>query len=274
MAESPAGEERNSEGGRTVPAWLRPDGGEPGRDRRCAFCGEEAPRDSAFCPNDGRALTAAILPGGSRPLTVLFTDIEDSVLLNERLGDIDWAHLVDEHNGIVRVAVDQHAGFEVKVTGDGFLVIFGDAASAVRCAIAIQRGLEAAAAHRLYWPVQVRIGIHTGAVILRPGGDVLGRTVNIAQRIMYKADGGEIWASTAVRAGAAAVVEDRRWIDRGPRRLRGVTGRHPLHELDWAATAPPEEEGAGRAVEEAAGLEVGGRSPLRQSSGQASTGSG
>ena len=134
----------------SVPPWLlaeEPDAGAPGG-RICAFCGEEAPSDSAFCPNDGKALTAALFPASGTPLTVVFTDIEDSVKLTERLGDFAWADIVDAHNVIVRQSIEQHSGFEVKVTGDGFLIVFADPTQAVRCAQDIQQRMAVQGARR------------------------------------------------------------------------------------------------------------------------------
>ncbi len=219
----------------SVPQWLLTEGddGAALTDRVCAFCGEEAPPDSVFCPNDGKALTAALSPASGAPLTVVFTDIEDSVQLTERLGDFAWADIVDDHNLIVRQSIEQFAGFEVKVTGDGFLVVFADPLQAVMCGQEIQRRMAAHAARRPDWPVRVRIGIHRGEVILRPGGDVLGRTVNMAERVMSKAAGGEVWLSDKVYEKVCANLHESKWLDRGERRLRGVSGRQHLYELAW-----------------------------------------
>ncbi len=224
-----------------VPEWLAPQATARAEARRnvCAFCGEEAPPDSAFCPRDGRALSAALVPGGGRSLTVLFTDIEDSVRLNERLGDLKWADIVDEHNLLVRAAVDRFAGFEVKITGDGFLVAFAEPANAAHCAITIQQRITRHASGRVDWPVRVRIGIHMGEVIVRRGGDILGRTVNLAERILGKGAGGEIWVSERVYADVRGLIAAEHWIDRGMRRLRGVSGRQHLYQLEWGEDVQP-----------------------------------
>lgn len=235
----PADQEAQQRRRTAAPPWIlseEPDAGLP-RGKVCAFCGEEAPPDSAFCPNDGRALTAALLPASGTPLTVLFTDIEDSVQLTERLGDLAWADVVDDHNSIIRETIAHHGGFEVKVTGDGFLIVFADAAAAVRCSADVQRRIRARVQHHPDWPVSLRIGLHRGDVILRPGGDVLGRTVNMAQRVMDKSSGDEIWVSEKVYEQAAHTFPTDAWLDRGMRRLRGVPGRQHLYELDWAAAA-------------------------------------
>ena len=219
-----------------LPDWMLAE--EPvtgtGRGRTCAFCGLEAPPDSAFCPNDGRSLTAALRPAADAPLSVVFTDIEDSVWLTVRFGDATWTEIVDEHNAVVREALQRHSGFEVKVTGDGFLIVFPDPIHAVRAAVGIQRRVTARAEQHRNWPVRVRIGIHRGEVVVRPGGDVLGHTVNMAERIMKKAAGGEIWVSDSVYAHVEAAIPSEDWLDRGLRRLRGVPQRQHLYELDWA----------------------------------------
>ena len=224
-----------------VPPWIladQPDGGSA-QGRVCAFCGEEAPPDSAFCPNDGRALTAALFPASGAPLTVLFTDIEDSVQLTERYGDSAWVDIVDDHNQIVREAIASFAGFEVKVTGDGFLIVFADPVNAVKSAIDVQRRIAERGAQRPDWPVVVRMGLHRGEVILRPGGDILGRTVNMAQRVMDKSGGGEVWVSASVYAEVVGSIPEDQWLDRGMRRLRGVAGRQHLYELVWSASEIP-----------------------------------
>ena len=217
----------------TAPAWLVSDQDKDGS-RICAFCGEEAPPDSAFCPNDGRALTASLYPTSGTTLTVLFTDIEDSVLLTERLGDAAWADIVDDHDTIIRKSTERNAGFEVKGTGDGFLVVFATAVQAAKAAREIQRRIAARVAARPDWPVRVRIGLHRGDVLLRPGGDILGRTVNMAQRVMGKSEGGEIWLSSTVYQEIRGDFASEALLDRGPRRLRGMDGRQQLYELVWS----------------------------------------
>ena len=89
-------------------------------------------------------------------VTLLFTDIEDSVAMTERLGDQRWLELLRAHNAIVRDHVAAHGGYEVKSQGDGFMVAFGSARQALQCAIAIQRAF-AEHNERAAEPVRVRI---------------------------------------------------------------------------------------------------------------------
>ncbi len=220
--------------GDAPPSWL---GGErrAAEERSCAFCGELAPPASSFCPNCGRALTAALLPPHGEALAVVFTDIEDSTQLTERLGDAMWEAIIDEHNDIVREELHRHRGFEVKLTGDGFLIVFADALDAVRCATRIQARVTLRAAHRgAAWPVRVRMGIHLGDVILRPGGDILGRTVNMASRILAKGDGGMVLGSSDFVEEVERAVPWEFWVDMGARRIRGLSRRERIYRLNWA----------------------------------------
>ncbi|HLA19075.1 MAG TPA: adenylate/guanylate cyclase domain-containing protein, partial [Dehalococcoidia bacterium] len=73
-------------------------------------------------------------------VTIMFSDIEGSTALAERLGDRRFIELLREHNAIVREQVKAHGGFEVKSQGDGFMLAFQSARRALQCAIDIQRG--------------------------------------------------------------------------------------------------------------------------------------
>jgi adenylate cyclase len=64
----------------------------------------------------------------------------------------------------------------VKTTGDGFLIEFPSAVEAVRCALSIQKTLADS-------PLQLRIGINLGDVLIEPDGDVYGDGVNVAARL-------------------------------------------------------------------------------------------
>ncbi len=213
------------------PSWI---GGEDTARRACAFCGEVPPPASSFCPNCGRAVTASILTQQGESATVLFTDIEDSTHLTERLGDAQWESIIDDHNNIVREELDRYAGFEVKLTGDGFLILFTNGMQALRCAARIQARVTSEA-NRLgaEWPVRVRMGIHRGDVIYRPGGDILGRTVNMAARVMAKGRGGTIVVSQALHGHVGRQIAPTFWVDMGARRIRGLNRRERMFLFDW-----------------------------------------
>ena len=55
----------------------------------------------------------------------------------------------------------------------------------------------------------------------------------IADVVMSKAAGGEIWVSDTVHDRVQSDLPERQWLDRGARRLRGVNGRQHLYEVAW-----------------------------------------
>jgi class 3 adenylate cyclase len=151
---------------------------------------------------EGRiARGAAAAAAAERPIAlkaILFTDISGY----SRLMEADEAaalRLLEVHNAIVREAIDAHGGHEIKTIGDAFLVVFDSAVEAVRCAVALQRGLHAR--NRRVpgeTPVLVRAGVHVGDVTLADG-DVLGDNVNLAARLESVAEPGGICVSDQVR---------------------------------------------------------------------------
>lgn len=125
----------------------------------------------------------------------MFTDMVGYSALTERDESLAL-RLLDEHRRIVRPLFSACGGREIKNMADGFLVEFGSAVDAVRCAVRIQEemsGRNAKAEH----PVLLRIGIHVGDVAIH-GDDVLGSGVNIASRIERLSEAGGICLSEDV----------------------------------------------------------------------------
>jgi class 3 adenylate cyclase len=171
-------------------------------------------------------------PGAFR--TVLFTDVEGSTALTDRLGDARARELLREHERITREALKAHGGSEVKTMGDGFMASFSSATKALECAIAMQ---SAFAGHNesAEEPINVRIGLNAGEPIAEddPGGrgDLFGTAVNMAARIAAKADGGEILASNVVRELVAG--KEFLFNDRGDTELRGFEDPVRVYEVRW-----------------------------------------
>ena len=78
----------------------------------------------------------------------MFSDIEGSTAMADRLGDTRFMDVLREHNAIIREQVKAHGGFEVKSEGDGFMVAFQSAGKALACAAAIQKALRDAQRER------------------------------------------------------------------------------------------------------------------------------
>jgi YVTN family beta-propeller protein len=163
--------------------------------------------------------------------TVMFTDVEASTDITTRLGDDAAAALLATNNRIVLDQVAAHGGRDVRSTGDGFLVVFDSARAAVSCALAIQRELTGQE-----HPVRVRIGLNAGEM-LESGDELFGAAINLAARVMDRADGGEILTTDTVR-GLVGTMAGASFRDRGRVALKGFAERHRLYQIRPAEVRP------------------------------------
>jgi len=163
-------------------------------------------------------------------VVILFTDIEESTALNERIGDRAWVKLLARHDEMVQRSVRGHSGHVVKNQGDGYMVAFAQPEQAVRCALDIQRGLQHPRGRKPQHPIRVRIGAHMGRSVRR-GDDLFGRNVAMAARVAAAADGNQILISGPVRDA----VKDCDGISVGAGRdveLKGFAGTHRLYAVE------------------------------------------
>ena len=128
---------------------------------------------------------------------IMFTDIAGYTAIAQS-SESRALELLGQHNRLLRQIFPKFGGREIKTLGDSFLVEFGSALSAVRCAVEIQSSLrEHNEKSPDDWKINVRIGIHLGDIV-RKGGDVFGDAVNIASRIQPLAEIGGICVSQQV----------------------------------------------------------------------------
>jgi len=165
--------------------------------------------------------------------TILFTDVEGSTALTQRLGDAKAREVLRTHEQIVREALKAHGGSDVKTLGDGFMASFPSAMRALEGAIAMQRAF---AEHNesAEEPLRVRIGLNAGEPI-REEQDLFGTVVIMAARITAKAEGGEILASDVVRQLVAG--KGFLFSDRGEVEMRGFEDPVRLYEVRWREPA-------------------------------------
>ncbi len=166
-------------------------------------------------------------PGGLR--TILFTDVEASTSLTERLGDAGARSVLRTHERITREALGGYGGSEVKTMGDGFMASFSSATRALECAVALQRAF---AEHNesAEEPIMIRIGLNAGEPI-EEEQDLFGAAVIRAARIAAMAEGGEILVANVVRE----LAEGKGFLfsDRGDSPLRGFEDPVRLFEVSW-----------------------------------------
>jgi eukaryotic-like serine/threonine-protein kinase len=173
------------------------------------------------------SLRPAAAPDGT--VTVLFSDIEGSTELNERLGDVRWLELLRAHHEIVREQIHAHGGFEVKSQGDGFMIAFPSARRAVECARAIQSAIRSELGDHPDGPIRLRIGLHTGEAI-REEADFYGKNIALAARITDKARGGEILASSVVKELTES-AGDLRFEGERELELDGLAGTYTVYKI-------------------------------------------
>jgi class 3 adenylate cyclase len=167
---------------------------------------------------------------GAAVHTILFSDVEGSASLTERLGDTRAREVLRTYERIVREDLWTHGGSEVKTTGDGFMASFASATRALECAVAMQRAF---ASHNetAQEPIRVRVGLNAGEPIAEEK-DLFGTAVILAARIAAKAEGGEILVSDVVRQLVAG--KGFLFSDRGDVALRGFEDPVRLYEVRWA----------------------------------------
>jgi len=187
--------------------------------------GEEEPVAPAAAP------AGPVAEPASTVVTLLFTDLVGSTELLGELGDDQAEQLRRVHFGLLRDVAAAHAGHEVKNLGDGLMVAFPSAVSAVACAVAIQQAMHRHNARHGDNHLQLRVGLNAGEPI-RDEGDYFGTPVVVAKRLCDSAEGGQILVSALVRGlvGSRGNFDFRR---QGQTVLKGIVEPLETWEVEW-----------------------------------------
>jgi class 3 adenylate cyclase/tetratricopeptide (TPR) repeat protein len=196
----------------------------------CPSCGAPVEAGFAFCPECGAALAVIDAPdrreerappgraaGSERKLvTVLFCDLVGSTALAEKLDPEVYRELLDEYFALALAEINRLDGFTTQLAGDGVMALFGapiaheDAPQrAIGAALGIRSELHTLN-ERLRGErrgeLHVRIGIHTGPVVVGTVGDgrtmsytAIGDTTNLAARLQAAAAPDAILISEATQ---------------------------------------------------------------------------
>ena len=185
--------------------------------------------------------------GERRQLTVMFCDLVGSTALSEQLDPEELQSVVRTYQEVSAQVIERYDGYIAQYLGDGLLVYFGypaahedDAARSIRAGLEIVTALRQARS-QFPQPVQVRIGIHTGPVVVgQMGGGsrheqlALGETPNLAARVQGKAEPDEVVISTATQRLVAGLFETE---ERGLHELKGISTPQLLYRVMAESTA-------------------------------------
>lgn len=163
-------------------------------------------------------------------LTIVFCDIEGSTTIAVEAGDKKWYKIISSHNKLIRDITNQFGGNVVKSIGDGFMLTFLSARTAVDAFVSVQESLDSLEPSDVLKDIRIRVGIHIGEVIAADDGDYYGRHVNTAARIADKASGGEILVSNLVKE----IIEVSDDIEFGAPRtesLKGIAPNYVVHPI-------------------------------------------
>jgi class 3 adenylate cyclase/tetratricopeptide (TPR) repeat protein len=181
--------------------------------------------------------------GERRQLTIVFSDIVGSTELSTQLDPEDWHDIVTRYHQITAKVVQQFEGHVSQYLGDGVLILFGfpkahenDAERAILAGLAVIQEVQSLnefieAEYRKR--ISVRVGIHTGEVMVRQEeaavGKIFGETPNIAARVQSETDPDTVCISATTQSLVAGffVVEDL-----GPHVLKGVPEPMQLYRVD------------------------------------------
>jgi class 3 adenylate cyclase len=160
-------------------------------------------------------------------LVLVFTDIVGSTALNEAIKDERMNEVRRAHFARSRKLIADYAGCEIKTIGDAFLVAFRSTDKALDYAIALCKEPGAP-------DLRVRVGIHIGSVSLDEG-DVFGRAVNFAARVVGEIKDAEIWLSDEawldLKGFGAIRFKELHWKPHANIRLKGFRGPFRLWSL-------------------------------------------
>jgi class 3 adenylate cyclase/tetratricopeptide (TPR) repeat protein len=170
------------------------------------------------------------------PITILVADVVGSTALQLLRGDAEGMALIEACKATVRAQVSGHSGRVVDSVGDEVMAAFVSPRRAVACALAIRRELVSDSDRRSDLAVDVRIGLHTGEVLI-DGGVLHGAAVSAANRVSVRAGAREVLASDVVRQLCGS-IPDVEFLDHGLHELKGFTEPWRLFRVEAQSDSP------------------------------------
>jgi branched-chain amino acid transport system substrate-binding protein len=170
--------------------------------------------------DDSTVTQSASRRSGGATRGFLFCDLRGYTAFVDEHGAPAAAALLERYRALVRAAVAEHDGAEIRTEGDSFYVVFDSVSEALACGLDIVIAAREASAPPAQ-PIRVGVGVHAGETVETAEGYV-GQSINIAARLCSLAPAGEVFVTDTVRALTQGVVPVR-FASRGRRRLKGVS---------------------------------------------------
>lgn len=153
---------------------------------------------------------------------IAFTDLVDSTVLLNRLGEAEFMVLLTEHDLMLRKALVRFRGREVKHTGDGIMASFDEASACLEWALDVRDTFRGRA------DMEMKVGLSAGEPVDH-NRDLFGAAVNLASRICGAAGAGQVLVSDVVRD--LGIPHEFRFDDGEKRALKGFTEPQLIYEL-------------------------------------------
>jgi adenylate cyclase len=165
--------------------------------------------------------------------TVAFTDIVGFTTFTAEEGDDRALDVLSTQASVLESVLPSEARL-VKELGDGLMLWFPDASSAIHVALELQSALVADASTADGFPLWLRMGLHAGEQRCR-GADLIGHDVNVAARIVDLAGPGEVLASQATVDAAGEGLADLDVVEVGPVVVKGIPDPVWIHRVERSA---------------------------------------
>ena len=176
-----------------------------------------------------------------RRLTLLFTDIQGSTAMYERVGDMKAFDVVRLHFGFLRDSISQNAGALVKTIGDAVMASFHDPLDALRAALDMHARVADFNADAGEQLITLKVGVHTGtclAVTLNGRLDYFGQAVNLAARVQALSEGNDIvLTDEMLRVAGVREVLAGYAVQAEAAELKGIQGAVRVHRVSATAAA-------------------------------------
>jgi len=167
-------------------------------------------------------------------IAVMFSDIRGFSSFTAERGDAAAFRLTQVHENLIKERIESHSGIIIKRLGDGIMAAFAEPVGGLCAAAEIQQAIREWNLDTANDPIDIGIGLAGGTPIMTET-DLIGHSVNLAQRLSSEAKGRQILVTDAIRS-STRLPEHLHYLRAGRRSLKGL-GLEEVYEVTWMAEA-------------------------------------